>query len=218
MLKRGIEPIGAGSYKRVYPEAQNPEKKVVAEFRVQMPPEQIKSLYYLGKISHILFPDNIPNVYFAGNSHKTSNFRADREELDEDHQLGNIIFLEDEDYFIRKSESPKLKKTDVEYIYDITDKRNNNQVVRDFVDKAFSSGLYIDSGGQNFSFDANGQVKYLDLNPAWEYRKNLETDVLNFDPDLLLVTINKISDSVKKDKALIYFKRLMQLIPKNLCP
>lgn len=152
MLKRGSEPIGAGSYKRIYPDAQNPEKKVIAEFRVQMPPEQIKSLYYLGKISHILFPDNIPDVDFAGNSKETSNFRADRAELDEDHQLGNILFLEDEDYFTSKSESPKLNEIDVDYIYDITDKRNNRQAVIDFVDKTFDSGLYIDSGGQNFSF------------------------------------------------------------------
>lgn len=218
MIKPCQEPIGAGSYKRVYPDAQNPEKKVIAEFRNPLTADQIKSIYYLGKISHILFPENIPDVDYAGNSTDIkSRFRSERVSLDKEHELSNNIYLKNEDFFIGKSPDDKLNKLETSYIYNQGDNRGENPNVKDFVDKAFRSGLFIDSGGQNFSFNDNGQVKYLDLNPAWEHLKEFKKDVLHFDPALLLESINEISDTDKKTRALAYFKRLMQLIPKKLC-
>lgn len=64
-LVRNGQVIGEGLHKKIY---QHPtdESKVVAVFKHQAwPLEMIKSRFYLNKILHLLFPENIPDIHLA---------------------------------------------------------------------------------------------------------------------------------------------------------
>ncbi len=200
-LTRG-EPIGAGMQKRVFVAAENP-KKVIAESRdgKDLTQEQIKATYYLNKISHLLFPKNIPAVSQAFNDVNKSYLQMDRAQPDEAHVKANKYiagigehgeFWETNQYLMENEKDPEIKQ---------------------FVKTAKEKGIFMDIGsGQNFARDPEGNLLYLDISPAWEY---IEGKIFYWFDDVLLKQTIEALPEADKSKALNYFERLLALKPKD---
>lgn len=63
--------IGSGSDKTVFTDPSNPEKAVgIFHPSVEETPLQARGRFFLSKILHILFPENIPNIHFSGHNPK----------------------------------------------------------------------------------------------------------------------------------------------------
>lgn len=196
------EQIGIGRHKDVYVDSRKPDR-IIAEFRgVKLDNEQIKSAYYLNKILHLLFPDNVPNVSAAGNAEK-SYIESQRIEHDPDHENFQQIML-------RQKIVSGFSGRDVR---DALTKRAKDLDVKTFVTKTREAGFIIDTGGINYSKMPGKPVKYLDLNPAWRYLdgSGKKTIFLNFNYEKLLDAINNLPLR-EKSIATPYFERLLDLV------
>ena len=61
-----LKKIGAGSEKRVYENPNNPDQAIgIFHEYITESSEKIKARFYLTKISHLLFPQNIPDIHLA---------------------------------------------------------------------------------------------------------------------------------------------------------
>ncbi|HCM53353.1 MAG TPA: hypothetical protein DIS59_00175 [Candidatus Magasanikbacteria bacterium] len=207
MYRKG-EVIGVGNDKRIYADAITPETRVIAEFRKEQTPEEIKSVYYLGNIAHILFPQNVPKVYEAG-MHPQEHTKVERKKVDVNHKNTADLMVTYEDYFMGDGETGPSSEEDSVMDVDI-EKKETDPRVKQLLTKASSVGLYFDTGGQNFSFDDLGTVQYLEVNPAFHIEKNHVR--LHFNESKLRDAIQALENEKEKKKATLYFERLMSLI------
>ncbi|MDD5050472.1 MAG: hypothetical protein PHV93_01890 [Candidatus Pacebacteria bacterium] len=205
------EPIGEGYFKKVYADSENPEKRIHAEFKMPLTNEQIKSAFYLNKIAHLLFPENIPEIHLAANERgddpfatwhdRTGYLKADRVSTDETHDKLQTLHKKyfQEELTAEGDESERLLQEEI----------SKKPEVKTFVSLAKASGLNIDSAGQNFSLK-DGVVKYLELNPAWLKRNHEFYPSIYFDKEKLSAAIDKLPED-KKELAKTYFERLVSL-------
>ena len=197
------EKIGGGSYKDVYVSPERPGE-VTIEFKRKLDNGQIKSAYYLNKIAHLLFPDNVPLLSVAGNTKKSflrrqkSIIRAERIEHDPGHAKMQQL----------RADKTSLDSGDTDFFTEQA-KKENDPDVKEFINRAKVAGIFVDDGGVNYSKIPGGKVKYLDLNPAWVYKGH--TMKLGFNADLLAEAISNLPAD-KKGIAHGYFLSLNELV------
>lgn len=206
-MKKG-EQIGIGGNKQVFRDSHD-DKKVVLEFHKKVDNEQIRGTFYLSKIAHLLFPDNIPNIDIAGNRTK-SYLHMTREDHDPAHSQLNALLLKERDYITRISDEPKLTSAEQAMALGEMFEKEFDPYVRAFCDKAIESGLIIDQLGKNFSHRSGEPVKYLDVQLAWIYGWNKEIK-LNFDEALLVKSIKRL-DEPQRTLAGVCLQRLLELV------
>ncbi len=192
--------IGGGSEKSVYQDSVDPENKVYGEFHdpVEFGDEpftknQIKAAFYLGKLSHLLFPNSTADQHGAGMKPRPF-VRMSKIELDEELKEYNDSGHASDELYEKidgRSEDPKVISLDK------------------LMEK---SGILIDPNGTNFSFDKSGKPIYLDTDLPWiiENRAGKKTIISRFNPKRLQSTIQNLPSPQKAD-AEKYFDRLIIL-------
>ncbi len=204
------EQIGEGHYKKVYDHESDPEK-VHAEFKESLTDENIKTAFYLGKIVHIFFPENVPDIHLAGNKLdkdadvKTSYFVAEKLESDEKKK-------ETDKRYIAYLSGDNMSEAEVNaHMRDDFEMERNPAVIK-FIKKAAAIGIEVDDGGHNF-FIKDGVVKTFEIEHGLQkYPSSSEKEgTFNaFDEQKLRAAIETLPDP-QKEKAKIYFERLVAL-------
>ncbi len=206
-MKHGPK-IGEGLFKEVHEHGSDPDK-VYAEFREPLLIEDIKSAFYLRKIMHMFFPQNVPEVSLAGNEKdetgkETTYLVAEKVHTDEEHRKSAELNIKR-----RQVGAPSLTLEESSAEAEYAKKIQENPEVKEFIRKANSLGFIIDSRGLNFSIK-DGVVQYMDVNPAWEIEESAQGTkhfYKSFDEDKLRAAIETLPD---KDAARHYFNKLVE--------
>jgi hypothetical protein len=204
------ERIGEGGEKIVYPDPIDPEKKVRIELkRGARDNAQTTGRYYLQKITHLLFPENTPNIYFAGTK-PIGNLRMQRASVDPVHEEMQSIIINGA---YSDNETKKLNQLQRETA--------ENPKVQALIKNFQDSGLYIDINGRNFAFNEKGEAQYLDSHTPWDLNRDGTIDSENFNESNLLKAILRLPEQ-RQTKALKYFNRLIilkqQIMEKTIQP
>lgn len=194
--------IGRGARKTVFESNEDPEK-LVANFHDLKSNDQVKSTFYLGKIAHILFPDNIPDIHAAFNDEGgKGKLYLENAHPDEEHK-------QHAQYRVDRVEMGLRDETKVRLSNDYHDKNINDPEVIKLADEMERKGLWPDTNGLNFARSKDGKVLYLDSEPG--YIDALNMRMFNFKPDILKKAIEELPEGSQKQQALNYFERLIKL-------
>lgn len=209
-----FEKIGEGTQKHAYRNLEDPNSVTVA-FKYEWTNEEVKAMFYIQKIAHIIFPDETVNVHQVGrvlNEDGDSSSYARSQyvsaENDPTHQRMQTILSENDGsaWDLNKKDS---KEMDEYYKQSRQDKR-----VRMFLHKYAKAGLenrLAPFGRQDRIELGDGKFKYVDLAVPW----NIDEDDKNhkellFDPEKLEQAINELPELTRK-KAQVYYDRLVSL-------
>jgi len=204
--------IGAGNDKNIFLNPANPEKRVVVIFRKQLTDEQLESALYLNKIMQLFFPQNIPKVYYAVNKGEESAMDVERIRFDSLHAKLSELMIGH--YKVPLGEKNDLSETDQILLQSLIDKRHKDPKVLKLLKVTLEKGFILDIAGQNFSIDeSSGDVKYFDVDPAWEYEDD-GSITMNFNKDKLFSAITASPEELQKE-AMGYFNHLISLFENN---
>ncbi len=218
-------PIGLGGEKKVYNDKTNPDRVIglyrPAETREGYPTteRQVKARFYLIKIAHLLFPQNIPDAQFSYS--KPNAMARTKVDLSEDHKRLNNIAIVNDDLESEKVSSgsredikSKLLHTEINY----SDKIAANPGYEKLVSKLQNAGYKVDATGINFDMDSNGEVIFLDEFSPWRIDPNDKEVTIAFDKDKLQEAINKLPEKEQEqaqsylDRTLVNFQEELNLL------
>jgi|SRR3989344_1077545 len=203
------KPLGEGGERRVFVDPAN-EKRVIAETKSEQQEtvQKLKGRFYLTKIVHLLLPENIPDMYQAGES-KEGTQTIDRERVS--HTPGHAALqkaFQREGYDKEKDDDPAVQQL----------KEELGKGLGDIADKLSDLGLAfsIDVELQNYTKDEKGNVQYLEAFNPWE------VDVVDpnklevlFDEEGLREAIGKLPDEGAKKECTSYLERLLILMKED---
>ena len=213
------EQIASGNEKKVHAHATRPGD-VVAEYRVRYTPEEMKSAYALGRLAELLFPGQVIHLRGAGNTAAgESTLVSRRVAHDPAHaKLQDVLVAFDK----REELGQEVPFSEAEInaafsnVYDKSDERALSPQVIDFVRRANDAGFQFDTNGQNYTFHDDGSFTYMDLGPAFIYRRDeggtlTDRVNVNFDPTKLQTAIRSLEPD-KRALAEKYFDDLTKLL------
>lgn len=158
-----LRKIGEGSEKSVFIHPEEPDK-IIARWDREMSEKEMKGMFYLSNILHMLFPENVPVMRLASKSKETVHI-SDKKEVDPAHRELQELQMSFRDY---TSDSPGWRKYSKEYT------RHDSEIGADPKYRKFLwqlKGLGItglDVAQVNFGYDGSGNLLYLDTIDAWE--------------------------------------------------
>lgn len=204
--------LGGGLEKDVYEDSIDPQGKVLEYIGASLANEtgcetvnQTKSRYFLQKILHLLLPQEIPDIHFAGGRF----LRAERREVDEIHTaIQNFIHLTPRDMPMEE-----YMRANTEFGQNSANVMNHPKVQK-LKNRLGEVGLIGSfdiekSTARNFAFDTNGNAQFLDNNSAWDIDKDGQMTP-NVDFDKLKIAIEGLKEP-EKTQALKFFNRLRSL-------
>jgi hypothetical protein len=203
----GQRPFGEGGEKKIY---KLNEKRVIALYKDGEVKDllELRQLFYLQKIAHLLFPGNIPDMVQAGV--EPSHYIAEAVEFDE---LSLVLRKDGLDFWngLTRSYGDKDRIEQAEsYVEKIVSK---SQVVRNLS----RAGILIEAIPQNFSVDPEGTVHYVDTVDVYQY--DPESDlIITYDYKKLKRAIETSLVGLHKDLAIKYWHRLAELTGKPVSP
>ncbi len=201
-IKRGEKNIqvgkelGRGREKVVYtdPDNESRVKGIFHEYKKEGV-EKIKGRFYLTKILHILYPDNIPDIHLAAsNPHMIIIDKVDDQIAVTKQQLGKL----GKDKHLADELQEELKELNERVAYH---KREVSKPLGNL-------GVTVDSAPGNFTLDANDHITFVDTVEPWGVYGNKSP---NFDFEKLKLVIENIEDNVQKKHALTYLEHLNKL-------
>ncbi len=205
--------LAEGVEKKVYEDPDNPERVVkIYNYESSSLPE-VKSRYHFGKLLHILFPDNFPDIHLSGQKNdKTATIIAEKRERDSDHARMSEL--------LNKPEA--LNKEEKDEYDNIITRQESAGLGHDIVQKLGSLGVKFDTLARNFSRQESGQDVYLDTINTWVYLRPTDTDglpdlnqkkylALNFDELALTTQIEKLVGENQKRQAYMHLERIKAL-------
>jgi hypothetical protein len=203
------EPVGEGAHKNVYKDADHPDKVIAIRKELEKDSPElertIKARFYLTKILHILFPENIPDIDLA-----TSDPQATRREKVE-HDLNHATLQEWVKNTLEHLKSGSLfppKK--LEEQSRVAAAVNEDPKLQKLLSSLNKLGVEIDFTSINFTHDNRGNIVYVDDIHLWDADWETENP-MGYDAKKLLAAIEKVEDSQTRERALVYFERLKTL-------
>ena len=90
------EIIGGGFEKRVYVDEHNADKVVKVYLEKEGGENKARARFYLGKILHMLFPENFPNIHLSASGKipfdkHTQKVVMEKKELDQWHKNTSLV-------------------------------------------------------------------------------------------------------------------------------
>jgi hypothetical protein len=189
-----LEQIGTGYEKNVYDHPDD-ERKLIAFLKKNEAPRFLKAQYYLTKIAHMLLPNNVPDIHFAGGEENQA-LVVEKKSLDEGHNKTRDNIL-------------KFHRTGVPDIAQADDREaevHSDSRYAELRNKFTELRLSYDHGVSNFGLDKEGNMVYIDTLYPWESIKDGEV-VKSFDKDKLTEAISTLAPDQQKT-ALSYLERL----------
>lgn len=199
--KNNIKEYRKGVEKIIYQSESNPNELIaVLKFNQSESPERIKARYYLSKILHLLFPQNIPDIHFASYNKKPILI-LEKIFLDELHNYLN------ENY----NDFPARIKNSIIY------NKFKNKI---FSDKNYIKlskelsliGIFLDPNPLNYGYNKEGNLVYIDNSfIPWFTDSKGKIISLGYNPQGLKQKIEENLSGFTKDQALKYLARLETL-------
>ena len=205
------EPIGQGGERKVF-QHPNDSQKVIGVYENHVTPatpNRVKGRYYLTKILHLLFPDNIPDVYTTA----PSGHIAEKKERDVDHlNIQRFISLSEKH---NKGEFVSNEDLNLAQRKHATGYRNlaYNPKIIDLKRKLGEIGINFDRANCNVTTDSKGHAIYIEVFEPWSgiypasRSKSLLDFYLSYDEDKLQDVINRLPEP-HRSVAQKYFDRL----------
>ncbi len=204
------KPIGTGNEKRVFQHPNNSEK-VIGQYRDELTNEEIKSVYYFGKLVQLLFPESYTAPTQVGNDGLSdkSMFIAPRVSLDPTAEKLANYSVEDEEYLMGE-ESSVFSSSERNAIDSFADKAILNPQFRELSTAMRYAGLPIDSENPgNFTINKNGTAVYLDV--MQPFVVNDGGVILRFNKNNLIQALTEIEDEATRNQANFYLSRTLEL-------
>lgn len=213
-LYRKGTPLSEGAENRVYREYFNP-KRIIKERspEARETPRRTIARYHLGKIAHLLFPEQIPDVYGAGTKPRTQVHVA-YTPLDKYHKAANALKMNG------AANGVERKKLD-----DLADEGDRameqDPLFGHFLRKMKEVGLEADDSPVNYT-KFQGVISYVDSFTPWRGEGNWSMGFAEtgcpergYDAARLQQAVQRIHDPVVQEKALFHFYRLESLFLKE---
>jgi hypothetical protein len=189
--------LGEGTEKRVYVDPSNPERVIALDkYETKISPNAIKGRYYLGKILHLLFPDNLADVHMS-TSDPIATVRQNLDLEDEYVTLQKMRFGE------RKAgENIKVKNFTARTFERIENLPEEERV--ELIKQLSGLGILVEKGFINFAMGKDDNLKYVEIAEPFHDGNRL------YDPEKLRGAIDRLGD-VEKMEANSYLDRLETL-------
>ncbi len=206
-------PLGIGNEKRIFLDGKYPER-ITAEYREKMTDEEIKGVYYFAKLIHLIFPDNYPNVFKAGNNKSNqpelSSFEGENIERDEVLVKLSELDVRDEEYLMG-NEPSILTQEETDEMEKLEQKRRGDERIIALTHDLREAGIPVDNQNvQNFSILPDDSVVYLDIIMPFRLDEDNRVKLL-FNTEKMFKTIAHMEDEEKRERAITYLSRLMTL-------
>jgi hypothetical protein len=207
----GRKPIGTGNEKEVFVDPADDER-VIAVFKekqgltegIKHSPRNLKGAFYLMKIAHLLLPENVPDIYQAGESIDGQQ-TMDRERIEhsEGHAALQAARLAELDY-AAKIEAKKEAGVQIE--------KEMGSDSKKIIEKLGRIGFAhaTDNNWGNFSKDSDGTTSYLDTLMPWKQIDSKTID-LNFDEKRMRTAIRGLKDQGQRGTGEAYLERTLAL-------
>ncbi len=216
-LHRLDKPIAEGAEYQVHPMWDFPQrllKKRLPDARET--PRRSLARYHLCKIAHLLFPDQIPNVYGAGTKPE-ARLHVERVRVDERHRLRNRAWVNREAVSDAERAKSQIKIDEGDRVME------QSEDYKRFLKSTEECGLFPDTASVNYTKRPDA-VMYLDSFTPWLGKGNMSLGYKqeglpkrSYDPVLLKEAIaRRIHDPSLQEKALRHFHRLEQLYLEDL--
>ena len=182
------EKLGEGAQKKVYTNKDKPDLAIgIFNEDIKETPQQIKGRYYLTKILHLLFPKQIPNIHLAtSNPHMIEVDRVSVKKL-----IPKYESLEDKPLAERSLEDQLLKDRNILF------------------KKILDLGVFPDYHYNNFGYDQDDNLVYLDSVTPWKNDRRL------YDPKKIVIALNNLSEN-EKEQGFVFLKRLGDLYQEQI--
>ena len=217
------EQIGTGAHKDVFDAKEN-KNLVVAEYQnsEKLTDNQIKSAYYLNKIGHIFFPKNIQDIEAAfnyppdtkspikGQLTGPSTLYINKGYRDVNHDIDSRLLVELTRQNLKMNQFTAI---DIKEASEHFRQNKQDPKIIQFIKTAKEHGIFVDNGGQNFSRDPEGDIVYLETNPAWEIKEDGHIFYYAV-PGKIRDAIINLKDPAQRERAIKYYERLIALMPK----
>src|SRR6185369_1378707 len=174
-----LEPFAEGLEKKVYNHPED-ESKLIAFLKDKKEPGLLKGQFYLTKVAHMLLPDNIPDIHFAGGD-TNPILVVEKKQFDDEHDEVRKNAL---NFFRRGGFSiGEERKQSLEQIERI--KNDNKYGVLN--SQLLSLGFEFDNAEVNYGIDDQGNMVYYDSLMPWKIIEYSDVTVLekSFDKDKL---------------------------------
>lgn len=202
-------PIGIGNEKRVFAHPTNNER-VVAEYREKLSNEEIKGVYYFTKLIHLLFPDNYPDIFKAGNTKDIGTATFEAEYIDQDAVLAKLSAYDvrDEAYLIH-GEPSVVSEAERASLDTLAEKHAADERVHALVQDLRALGIPVDShNAGNFSITPDDTIIYLDIQQPFVIDEGVVK--LRFNTAAMYRAVAALPENLQ-NQAGIYLTRLMTL-------
>lgn len=190
-----------GGERAIYNDPEKPEIILKETKDNKDNPRLHKATFYLNKILHILFPENIPNIHGVRTAGDKTVINVEKITWDENH--AELMKLIDSH---RKNPPKEWEDPLGDRIFDIEQKIYEDPDVQNLVSKIRSMGISPDTYGRNFIKTPEGKWKYIDTDMAWSY--DLEGIKLNFDFTLLEEAVKEIKSDNDRENGQKWLARL----------
>ena len=207
------KPIGIGSEKRIFAHPNNLER-VIAEYRDELTPEEIKGVYYFGKLVEILFPGSYVGPTQAGKDKSSGKgmFIARKVALNETAQQIAAYSVDDEAYLMGE-ESSLFTAEQRKLIESLDEEVLKDPSVLELGTAMKQAGLPMDSfNSGNFTIGEDGSVKYIDIMQPFvveDYGVKLR-----FNTEKLYQNITGIEDEGIREQAAFYLGKTLDQFEK----
>lgn len=208
LMVRFGEYITGGTEKSVYKDADHPDS-VIKKYREGISsPHKAIARGYMGKLLHILRPNNFPDVHLSS----PDLLVVEKKMLDSEHKIAAGLLDSNKDLSYLEDEHNEDRKKLLEY--NVT--RDDDVRIKELKADMDVLGIGCDPSPVNFAFDQEGSPVYVDNVEPWD-TDHLEEKGVNphFDPDRLSKAIEAIQDGEQKRKAKFYFERLTAHLEKE---
>lgn len=195
--RKNKEPIGEGGGRTVYDDPSNNDRVIAFNvYREQSAnPIIARGRYYLGKILHILFPDNLADVHLSSSEpditvRQKLDLNSEYRKLEKFHAKKNLTKDEGEEY--RRLFSLR---------------HENETVPKDKYDKLLAQlrglGIHVDPTLMNFALGEDNKLKYVEIQEPFYYDGSRA-----YGHDAIKDAIGKLGDPRVREKANNYLQRL----------
>lgn len=202
-IKKEENLVGEGSQNRVFQDPHRPERVIGFYKGGHENPPEVKGRFYLTKILHILFPDNIPDIEFSTSEPSTTG--RQKVELGPLHEKVKKYILS-----VEKERVKPERAGDAEEAEETIETIEKDERVQKLIMDLRKVGVRVDAKGVNFGFDERGNVKYIEIFPA--YSRDFGGVVWpSVDMTKLETAIKKL-DPEQRQRASLYVVRLKKNI------
>lgn len=198
-----LTPLGQGDEKKVFVNPDN-ESRVITERKEDAiteteSPRQLKGRYYLTKITHMLLPEQIPDIYQAGET-KDGTQSTDRERLPL--TKGQEILQEARNSGADETEAKKIiEKELMGDVSKLTEKLEE-----------LGLGFNIDENLGNYTRNEQGTLNYFETFNPWQSDSTSPGGIeLLFDEETMKEAIEQMPDGSDKKMCEGYMERLLEL-------